>query len=74
MKVAERISMQHDLKYIARTYNVPAKKDRRILYQGKKGTVIGARGAYLLIMLDGEKQAMLYHPTWKIEYLEGNSE
>ena len=69
----EKIAMKCDLEYIRRAYNVPVKKGTRILYKDRKGIIIGARGPYLLIRLDGDKQAMLYHPTWEIEYLGENN-
>ena len=55
--------------YIRNYYKVPAKKGGRVLYEGKPGTIVGARNAYLLIRLDGEKEAGSYHPTYNITYL-----
>ena len=59
--------------YIRNYYDVPAKCGGRIRYSGNRqpieGTIIAARGAHLLIRLDGDDHEMPYHPTWKIEYL-----
>ncbi|MES2157510.1 MAG: hypothetical protein V4512_06870 [Pseudomonadota bacterium] len=59
--------------YICRYYDVPAKSGGRIRYSGGRhpaeGTIVSAEGAHLLIRLDGQEEAMPYHPTWKIEYL-----
>lgn len=61
------------IEYIRDTYDVPAKRGTRVLYTGggKKeyGTIRGARGVHLMIKLDGNKHAMPFHPTWKLEYL-----
>ena len=65
--------------YIRTTYGVPAKRGGRIAYgfEGiglRTGTIIGARGAYLRIRLDGEKVARNYHPDWNMIYLTPNYE
>jgi len=54
--------------YIRQTYNVPAKFGGRIEYQSKPGTIVGVRGEYLQIRLDGETIINSYHPTWEMEY------
>lgn len=61
--------------YINRHYQVPAKRGGRVKYTGgtkgpRFGTIKSAKGGYLRILLDGDKHAGTYHPTWKIEYLE----
>lgn len=62
------------LDYIRKRYGVPAKRFGRVEYtgQGKPalGTITGARGARLLIRLDGQKNSFPYHPTWELSYLE----
>ena len=56
--------------YIKTRYSVPAKEGGRVKFQGKEGTIVGAREAYLRIQLDGETHIGTYHPTWEMEYLE----
>lgn len=58
--------------YIRKHYNVPAKKGGRISYDGKFGTIINSRGAYLRIRLDGETRIGSYHPDWNIEYINAD--
>jgi len=62
---------------IRRTRGVPAKRGGRVIYTGRgeplKGTIRSARGGYLMILLDGEKHAGAYHPTWELEYLKAKS-
>jgi len=58
-----------DLDYVRTTYEVPAKLNGRIEYKSKPGTIVGAKGGYLRIRLDGENETKLYHPTWEMKYL-----
>lgn len=61
---------------IRESRNVPAKVGGRVRYTGasdgvpREGTIVGGKGGYLQIRLDGEKNARNYHPTWKLEYLD----
>jgi hypothetical protein len=68
--------MRGDAEYIRKTYGVPARRGMRVVYRGGKealeGTIVGFRGAHLRIRLAGENAIHSYHPTWKIDYLEGN--
>jgi hypothetical protein len=65
------------LEYIRTHYGVPAHPGSRVKYTGGRhamtGTITGAEGAHLLIRLDGQQEAMPYHPTWKIEYLDARN-
>lgn len=60
---------------IRQTRGVPAKRGGRVKYTGhldgrpREGTIKSAKDGYLYIILDGEKFARPYHPTWKLEYL-----
>lgn len=60
---------------IRESRRVPAKVGGRVRYTGaedgqpRDGTIVGGRGGYVQIRLDGEKHAGSYHPTWKLEYL-----
>ena len=38
----------------------------------RTGTIVGSRGGYLRIRLDGEKVARNFHPEWNIAYLTHN--
>jgi hypothetical protein len=59
------------MRQIREHYNVPAKKGMRVLYkhENKEGEIVGAKGSYLKIRLDGDKNAGCYHPTWELDYL-----
>lgn len=63
------------LEYIRKTYNVPANPGQRVRFTGNPvpvlGTIKGVDGGYLMILLDGKKFALPFHPTWELEYLEG---
>lgn len=61
--------MAHDaFDYIRKQYDVQVQKGSRVVAHGSPGVVTGARGAYLLIKLDGEALSDIYHPTHGIEY------
>ena len=64
------------MEYIRDTYKVPAKVGGRVEYTGREtpstGTIKGADGAHLCILLDGEKHTKNFHPTWKMRYLPDN--
>lgn len=57
------------LKYIRKRYGVPAKRGGKILYMGKPGKIVSAKGAYLRIKMDNYKLVETYHPTYRITYL-----
>ena len=56
--------------YIRDHYDVPAKRGMEVVAQGRNGRIVGSRGAYLRIKVDGEKNILSFHPTWKMEYPE----
>jgi len=56
--------------YIRKHYNVPAKVGMRVKTEKGKGYIVGSCNAYLRIRLDGEKKSRVFHPTYKIEYIE----
>jgi len=63
-----------EVNYIRNYYGVKAKRGGRVKYTGgtrgeRFGTIKSARGGYLKILLDGDKYAGTFHPTWKLEYL-----
>lgn len=62
------------MEWVRNNYNVPAKRDGRIEYTGDKsgpklGTITVSVGPRIRIRMDGEEQALIYHPTWEIRYL-----
>jgi hypothetical protein len=59
-----------DMEYIREQYNVPAKQGMEVVAQGRDGMIVGARGGYLRINIEGEKNVLSFHPTWEMEYPE----
>lgn len=57
--------------YVREHYGVPAKRGKRVIADGKPGRITSADGARIRIRLDGNKQSTLWHPTWRINYLDG---
>ena len=66
--------MSDTLEYIRNAYKVPANVGQRITFHGKPGTIVGGRGAHLLVHLDGESVNSILHPTWEVEYLDQEAE
>ena len=59
--------------WIRKYFGVPAKRGGRVEFCGGNeplfGTITSARNGRLMIMLDGAKTSMPFHPTWKLKYL-----
>jgi len=62
------------LAQIRKKYGVPAKRKGLVFYryQRRYGRITGSRNGYIRIRLDGEVHTMQYHPTWCLDYLDGN--
>ena len=56
------------MKYIRDTYGVNAFRGAPIVFDGKPGRIVCAKGQYLRVMIDGERQSRLVHPTWHMHY------
>lgn len=56
-------------RYVRAHYGVPARRGARVVADGKPGRITRGDGAH--IRLDGEKHARPWHPTWRIDYLDG---
>lgn len=61
---------------IRRTRAVPAKRGMRIFcrYSQRFGRILSAKHGYLRILLDGDKYPGHFHPTFKLNYLDGDGE
>ena len=57
------------MRYIREYYKVPAKRGMNVVAQGEKGVIVGAKGQYLRVRIEGEKKVLSFHPTWKMEYI-----
>ena len=64
------------MKQIRESRGVPAKRGMRVYFEhgNRFGRIVSAKGGYLKILLDGDKHPGFYHPTWKIDYLQKNTE
>jgi hypothetical protein len=54
--------------YVRARYGVPAKRGTRVVADGTPGTIVGFRGGYLRVRLDGSSRVSTWHPTWHIEW------
>ena len=66
------------MKYIRTMYNVPAKRGGRVRFTRtdgviEYGTITGISDAHLRVRLDGMKYSLYCHPTWHMEYLDGDN-
>jgi hypothetical protein len=71
-----REAYEYDLAYIRERYHVPAELGRRVRYcpeerPPQEGRITGADCGRLLIRLRGSDSELPYHPTWRIDYLDG---
>jgi hypothetical protein len=57
--------------YIRAYYEVPAKRGMRVLADGRPGVITGSAGHYIRVRHDGEKTSRAWHPTWHMDYLDG---
>ena len=55
--------------YVRERYKVPARVGALVLYKGRPGVIVGARGCYIRVRLDGETYVGNYHPTWEMVYV-----
>lgn len=62
--------MSANCEYVRQHYGVPACIGRRVLANGKPGTIVEDRGHYIGVMLDGERRVGNHHPTWEMQYGE----
>ena len=63
----------HDYEWISRNYGVPARRNAPVRFKGRKGKVTATSEGYIRIKFDDEKRGKagrVFHPTWKIEWLE----
>ena len=60
--------------YIRKCYAVPAKRGMRVRFGERPGKITGARGPYLMVLLDGETRSRPCHPTWRMSYCEGEGQ
>jgi len=67
-KTKQPTTEEQALDYIRTLYRVPAYKDVRVAYEGKQGTIRGAKSGRLLIALDVDNIVRPYHPTYHMEY------
>ena len=58
--------MSANFEYVRQHYSVPACIGRRVVANGKPGTIVEDRGHYIGVMLDGERRVGSHHPTWEM--------
>ena len=57
------------MKWIRKYYNVPAKRGMEVIAERRHGVIVGSKGEYLRVRIDGEKNIMSFHPEHEMKYL-----
>ena len=60
------------MKWIRKHYNVPAKRGMEVIAQRRHGIIVGSKGEYLRVRIDGEKNIISFHPTHEMKYIVKN--
>lgn len=71
--------MTGGMEWVRKNYGVPAKRGARVEYTGdgvpKLGTIVSAMtSGHLKVELDYQHRAIKLHPTWKLRYLDTDSQ
>lgn len=58
--------------YVKENYRVPACLGRRVIVNGKHGTIAADRGSHIGVNFDSDKPGVILnaHPTWEVTYLD----
>lgn len=56
------------LAHIRNHYQVPAHPGVRVTADRQPGHIVGADNARLLVLIDGEPEPSVWHPTWRMTY------
>lgn len=56
--------------YVRARYQVPAKRGKRVAFEGRLATITSASGGYIYLRFDGEEHTwpQPFHPTWHIDW------
>ena len=57
------------LKYIRDYYGVPAERGMRVVADGRRAEIRGAKDQYLLLRCEDDEKLSVWHPTWRMVYL-----
>lgn len=57
--------------YIRNHFYVPARRNMKVMIDGKLGTIKDAIGPYIMVLFEGEEDPTPCHPRLHVKYLEG---
>lgn len=57
------------MEWIRKHYNVPAKRGMEVIAEMRHGAIVGSKGEYLRVRIDGEKNIMSFHPGHEMKYI-----
>lgn len=64
----DNVDWKDPFSYVRNMYGVPAYEGWKITFNGEPAEVAGADGAHIWIVLGDERNPMLVHPTWHIDW------
>jgi hypothetical protein len=64
----DNVDWKDPLSYVRNMYSVPAYPGAKITFNGEPAEVIGAEGAHIWIVRGEEREPLLVHPTWHIDW------
>lgn len=67
----DRVDWSDPLSYVREMYGVPAEVGRAVRFNGEEAEIVGGEGQYVWIVLGEEREPLLVHPTWHMDYAEG---
>ena len=60
------------MQYLRKRRGVPAKRNMRVVVNGRPGRITSARGGYVMVRFDGMNYSWPCHPTWRVTYLNAD--
>lgn len=64
----DNVDWKDPLSYVREMYGVPAHEGAKITFNGEPAEVMGGEGAHVWILLGEEREPLLVHPTWHIDW------
>lgn len=66
----DNVDWNDPLSYVREMYGVPAHVGRKVLFNGEPAEIMGGERQYVWIVMGDEREPILVHPTWHMEYLD----
>lgn len=60
--------MTSTLAWIRQHYNVPAFRGVEVIYHGKSAVIVGGKGPWVRLRVEGQRRLIVNHPTYETTY------